>query len=172
MKTIIAYFSQSGNTRIIAEGLARAMELDQKFLIDLDAQEAPLDGDIYLVGYGVNKGTVPLCVMDLLDNLEGKMLLLFATCGFIPEEDYCRAIERRIEPFIPEDCVYRGIFLCPGKFPQEVVDTAKQVLENAPEHPAAKRIVEEYALAEKHPNQADIDRAAKLVRHRLGLDKL
>ena len=36
MKTIIAYISQSGNTRELAEGLARALELDKEFLIDLD----------------------------------------------------------------------------------------------------------------------------------------
>ena len=102
----IAYYSLSGNTEKLAYGIAKRLPENQAFLTNLQEEEVTLAADVYLVGFGINNGTVPLKVMDALDRLAGKKIFLFVTCGIEPSEEYKRLIERKIEPFLPDECDY------------------------------------------------------------------
>ncbi len=65
----IAYVSQSGNTENLAYGIADALG-DSETVLTLE--HVTRKADIYLVGYEVNKGIVPLPVMDALDEFSVK----------------------------------------------------------------------------------------------------
>lgn len=64
--------------------------------------------DAYLIGLGVNNGTVPWKVMEVLDELHGKTILFFITSGMKPTREYSDAIERKLLPFLPDDSDYKG----------------------------------------------------------------
>lgn len=109
------------------------------FLTNLQEEEVTLAADVYLVGFGINNGTVPLKVMDALDRLAGKKIFLFVTCGIEPSEEYKRLIERKIEPFLPDECDYCGILLCRGQIAEEVLSKIQRQFAQQPDDPAIKK---------------------------------
>ena len=54
----IAYYSLSGNTEKLAYGIAKRLPENQAFLTNLQEEEVTLAADVYLVGFGINNGTV------------------------------------------------------------------------------------------------------------------
>lgn len=169
MKFEIAFVSLSGNTEDLAHGIADNLPHDKTFVTDLSHEDITGKADVYLIGFGVNKGTVPLKIMEVLDELHGKTILFFITAGMEPTHEYRDAVERQILPFMPDDCDYKGMFMCHGKFPEQVLQAANNKLYEEPDNRFAKRILQEAELSNGHPNQTDYENASRFVREQLGL---
>ena len=122
MKYEIAYISISGNTERLAHGIADRLPQRKTIVTDLTTEEIMKKANVYLIGFGINKGAVPLKIMEVLEELHGKTILFFVTGGMEPLNEYRDAVERKIEPFLPDDCDYRGLFLCQGQFPDTVLE--------------------------------------------------
>lgn len=163
----IAYYSLSGNTEKLAYGIAKRLPENQAFLTNLQEEEVTLAADVYLVGFGINNGTVPLKVMDALDRLAGKKIFLFVTCGIEPSEEYNRLIERKIEPFLPDECDYCGILLCRGQIAEEVLSKIQRQFAQQPDDPAIKKMISEAKLSEGHPDETDAENAVRFIREKL-----
>lgn len=157
MKYEVAYYSISGNTASLAEEIADMLSDNGVRLTDLSCADVSEDADVYLIGFGINRGTVPLKIIDALEVAEGKTILLFVTCGMEPTDDYKSSIERKILPFLPDGCDYRGLFLCPGQFPDEVIRNAQEVLSNQPNSVSARSLLEHYQKTYGHPDEEDLD---------------
>lgn len=168
MKYEIAYISQSGNSEKLAHGIADGLPQDSTFVTDLSCEKVTGKADIYLIVFGINRGMVPLKVMELLEELHGKILLFFITSGMEPVQEYRDAMERKLLPFIPDDCDYRGLFMCPGRFPEHVLRAAQEKLAVEPEYAAAKNVLSDAELSADHPNQTDIENAGRFIREHLG----
>ena len=119
--------------------------------------------DVYLLGFGVNKGIIPLKIIEALEELHGKKIMFFITCGMEPEKQYRDMIESKITPFFPENCDYRGMFMCQGKFPDEVLRAARLKLEEEPDNKYAKRIILDDELSNVHPNEKDFENAYNFI---------
>lgn len=167
MKYEVAYLSQSGNTAVLAEELAEMLSDEDIHLTDLAHGESSPDADVYLIGFGVNRGTVPIKIMDALDAAEGKTILLFVTCGMKPTDAYRTAIERKIAPFLPDACDYRGLFLCAGQFPDAAVQSIERALAQAPDDAQAQALLQQHRQTCGHPNQEDMDALRRFVSDRL-----
>ena len=167
MKYEIAYISQSGNTATLAEEIAEMFSDEEVYLTDLSCEEISEDADVYFVGYGVNRGAVPMKIMDALEIAEGKTILLFVTCGMEPTEGYKSSVERKILPFLPDDCDYKGLFLCPGQFPEDVIRNVQEVLRRQPDNTAARTLAENHRKTYGHPNDADLERLRDFVWEKL-----
>lgn len=111
--------------------------------------------------------TVPLKVMDALDRLAGKKIFLFVTCGIEPSEEYKRLIERKIEPFLPDECDYCGILLCRGQIAEEVLSKIQRQFAQQPDDPAIKKMISEAKLSEGHPDETDAENAVRFIREKL-----
>lgn len=156
MKYEIAYYSRSGNTAMLAEEIAELLSEEEVRLTDLSCSDASNDADMYLVGFGINRGAVPIKVMDTLELAEGKEVVLFVTCGMEPSEQYRRSVERMISPFLPDDCVYHGLFLCAGRFPDEVIAGVKETLRRQPDNQQAQILLANHEKTRAHPGEADL----------------
>ena len=77
MKYEIAYISQSGNTEKLAHGIADSLPHRDTFVTDLSCEEITGKADVYLIGFGLKKEAIPLKIMDVLEELEGKTILFF-----------------------------------------------------------------------------------------------
>lgn len=163
MKYEIAYVSLSGNTEKLAHGIADKFPVSETILTDLSCEELSLTADIYLLGFGVNKGTVPLKIMEALDELHNKTIMFFVTAGMEPELSYRDSVENKITPFLPDDCNYLGMFMCQGKFPDEVLRAARLKLEEEPDNKYAKRIILDDELSNVHPNEKDFENAYNFI---------
>lgn len=163
MKYEIAYCSRSGNTALLAEEIAELLSAEEVNLTDLDIDTASDDADVYIIGYGVNRGSVPLNIMDALELAEGKELLLFVTSGIAPTEQYRLVLERKVKPFIPDDCIYHGLFLCAGRFPDEVISSAEKTLQSDPDNRQAQIILASHEVTKTSPNEEDIQSIREFV---------
>jgi hypothetical protein len=157
LKYEVAYISKSGNTATLAEAIAEMLPNESVHLTDLAYGEAAEDADVYLLGFGINRGAVPLKIMDSMELAEGKTILLFITCGVEPTAEYQASVERTVLPFLPDDCDYRGMFLCPGQFPDEVVRYLREVLQRQPDNAQAQSLLTQYEKTCGHPNNSDIE---------------
>lgn len=157
MKYEIAYLSNSGNTATLAREIAELLCEEEMRLVDLSYDDLAEDADVYFMGFGLNRGTVPMKIMDGLELAEGKTVLLFATCGMEPTEEYKASVERKILPFLPDDCDYKGLFLCGGQFPEELVQKMQRVLRAQPENEQAKLFLQHHRKTCTHPNEQDLE---------------
>lgn len=168
MKYEIAYLNLSGSAETMAYGIADHLPMEETIVTDLSYESLAGRADTCIIGFDITKTTIPFKIMDALDEAEGKRLLFCVTCGMKPSENYRAALEKELAPFLPDDCDYQGIFLCRGTFPEEMVDSAKTMLAENPDHPSAKRILQEAEESQGHPNQEDIENACRFIRERLG----
>lgn len=82
----LIYFSPTGTTKKIIEGIAKGMSLDNINLIDLTlpkAREAVLteiDDDIVLIGVPVYEDKVPEILLEFLNNLKGNNKPVILVC--------------------------------------------------------------------------------------------
>lgn len=157
MKYEIAYLSNSGNTAALARVIASILPADDTHLTDLSLDDVSENADVYFIGFGVNRGMVPMKIMDALECADGKTAILFATCGMEPTDAYKSSIERKILPFVPDDCDYKGFFLCAGQFSEIVVNNIKETLRQQPENAQARALWENYQKTCGHPNGEDLE---------------
>ncbi len=163
----IDYFSLTGNTRKLADGISQSLFADKAPVIDLAAEETSADADVYLVGFGLKNGVVPYPIMECLESLEGKTILFFVTCGMEPNDEYRQHIERKLAPFMPEQYDYRGMFLCLGQFPQEAMEKARQVSAFSQADAKTEAFLKYCREADGHPSQQDIAQACAFIRAKL-----
>ena len=167
MKHEMAYISMSGNTKKLVNGIAAGFPQSQIIITDLSEADVTGNADIYLIAFGLNRGTVPLRVIEAMDHLSEKTILLFVTCGMEPSSDYYASVERRVEPFLPDHCDYRGLFLCRGQFPEQVLVAAQVQLKQGKNSPDILRIIHNAELSNGHPNEIDVENACQFIRKHL-----
>lgn len=96
MKVLIAYSSRTGNTRRVAEALAKAAPEGSLLARVEDTPSA--DGfDVVFAGYWLDRGGPDAKAKEFLHSLHGKHIVLFETMGADPrsEHAYMRMQGRR-----------------------------------------------------------------------------
>lgn len=157
MKCEVAYFSKFGNTAVLANAIASMLPAESTKLTDLAQSEMSGGADVNFVGFDVNDGPLPLRIMDALDCAENRVLILFATCCMVPTEHVKAAVERKVHPFLPDGCDYRGLFLCAGQVPESMADNLEAQLKLQPDDPEIKFAVKNCQKVIGHPDEQDID---------------
>lgn len=171
MKYQIVYESRSGNTELVAQAIAACLPKEQTELINLDVQMPTRDADVYCVGFGVRYSTCPMRVLEFLELLNRKTILLFATCGMPPTERYHDILERSIEPFLPDSCDYRGLFLCQGSIGKDGFTALNYRFENNIDEETLLHF-EEFCLGTyEHPTECDLENAQEFVWQALDLER-
>ncbi len=169
MKYEVAYISGSGNTEKLAHGIADSLPHRDTFVTDLSCEEITEKADVYLIGFGLRKDAIPFRIMDTLEKLEGKTILLFVTASVNPTDEHIKEIERRLNPFMPCEYDYKGIYLCPGQVSDETLNKLSSLLEHEPENEKAMAAMENCKKTLGHPNQEDITDACNFIRNKLNL---
>lgn len=172
MKYEIAYISGSGNTEKLAHTIADSLPHRDTFVTDLSCEEITEKADMYLIGFGMKQEAIPIKIMDVLEKLEeleDKTVLLFVTAPVEPTEEHIKEVKRKLDPFIPNNCNYKGLYLCPGQVSEETFIKVKMLLEQDPENEQAKSAYSVCQQTMGHPNQEDINDACNFIREKLGI---
>ena len=169
MKYQVVYESRTGNTKAIAEAMMAGLPSESAKLVDIDTAVPSKDADVHCIGYGVHSSICSLKMLDFMELLNGKTILLFATCGLEPTEAYRKLLERNIEPFLPERCNYRGMFLCQGAISHDGVIMLKKHIEKAGNTDQLRQLDGLVTRAQVHPDFDDLDAAVKFLKMALGL---
>jgi hypothetical protein len=108
-------------------------------------------------------------MVELLELLNGKVVLLFATCGMNPTRAYHDVLERTVELFLPLGCDYRGFFLCQGAINEDGFTVLKRRFESNRDEETLQRFEEFHIDAHDHPDEKDFEEARIFTKHALGL---
>lgn len=160
MEYQIAYLDIYGNAGILAEEISGILHGAE--LVNLSKQEISDDANSYLLVFEITQNAIPLKIMDILENLEGKTILCFVACGmalFEEKED----VEHNLLPFLPDECDYRGLFFCPGQIPSSVMDTIQKALDENPENKQAQAMLEAFQHAKNHPDAEDFRELRRFI---------
>lgn len=127
--------------------------------------------DVYCIGFGVRHSTCSMRLLEFLELLNGKTVLLFATCGMSPTDAYHDVLERNLEPFLPENCDYRGLYLCQGSLSDAGYAAIMRRFEKNKNNDAETlQRFEEFRLgASSHPDEQDLEGARVFVEQSLDL---
>lgn len=155
-KTLVTYFSHTGNTKKIAEAIHDTLQGEKEIKPVDEAQE--LDGyGLIFIGFPVHSHGVPLKIERLLKRIpSGKKIALFSTHGSITGSRLSReAIEHAVVS--SSQAKVLGTFSCRGK----VSSHALEVLSKSPEHRAWSEMA---ASAQTHPDEGDLEDARAFAR--------
>ncbi len=160
-KTLVAYFTRTGNTRRIAEAIFEAIE-SEKEILTLDKVDHLSPYDLVFIGFPVQMHSVPLPVEDFLKRLPaGKKIALFCTHGSLAGHRLSReALE--YAAILASRAKILGMFSSRGKLSVQALDA----LHRSPEH---QEWVEMAASAGGHPNAVDLEEARVFARQMIVL---
>ena len=151
MRYAVIYQSKSGNTRLLAEQIYETLNTEEKEIIDIDITTDIPDADVYFVGFGIHNRFCSMDVLDILEQISGGHIVLFATCGYLPTEQYKVNLETHMEAWLPENADYLGMFLCQG-----TVETDRRKIMIGQMPSKEKELEHMFELGSVHPDQEDI----------------
>jgi flavodoxin len=155
-KTLVAYFTRTGNTRAVAEAIFNALD-GEKDLKPID-QVTSLDAyDFVIIGFPVQMHSLPYAVEQFIKSIPArKKIAFFCTHGSLPGHRLSReAIEYAV--VLATQAKVLGTFCIRGKLSVQALDT----LNKSPEH---QEWTEMSASAGTHPDAGDLEEAGVFAR--------
>lgn len=151
LKILVTYFSQTGNTKKIAEAIYEALE-GEKSIKYVDEVQRMDEFHIVFIGFPVHSHGVPLKIERLLARIpQGKKIALFCTHGSHTGSRLSReALEHAVT--IASKAKVLATFSCRGK----VSPAALEALSKSPEHMAWTEMA---ASSQSHPSEGDLEDA-------------
>jgi flavodoxin len=155
-KTLVTYFTRTGNTKQVAESVFDALD-GEKVLKPLAEIQGFDEYDLVFVGFPIHSHSVPYKVEVFLKNIPaGKKIALFCTHGSLPGHRLSReALEYAV--VLAAKAKILGTYSCRGKVSVE----ALEALSKSPEH---LEWAEMAASAATHPNETDLSEAKVFAR--------
>lgn len=168
----ILYNSNSGNTRMVAEALERALADDGARIASVkiaaasvaQATGAAAAADTVLVGFWCDKGSCTDEVARVLGGLAGKRVFLFGTAGFGGAPAYFERILAAVRAKLPEDATYLGGAMCQGKMGQGVLARYEAMLAEKPGDARITSMIDNFHDALGHPDEVDLAAIVKAAR--------
>ena len=156
MKVLIAYSSRTGNTRRVAEALAKAAPEGSLLARVEDTPSA--DGfDVVFAGYWLDRGGPDAKAKEFLHSLHGKHIVLFETMGADPRSEHAYTGFANAGTALSPDNQIVGVFAVQGAVDPALLEMMRKMPEGSAHHSAQmEQTVKEAA---KHPNAEDLKRA-------------
>lgn len=156
MKVLIAYSSRTGNTRRVAEALAKAAP--EGSLLARVEDTPPTDGfDVIFAGYWLDRGGPDAKAKEFLHSLHGKHIVLFETMGADPRSEHAYTGFANAGTALSPDNQIVGVFAMQGAVDPALLEMMRKMPEGSAHHSAQmEQTVKEAA---KHPNAEDLKQA-------------
>lgn len=164
IKYKVVFTSKTGNTEKLAKAVYEAIGDSSKDIERISEQTGTDDAQVYLIGFWVDRGSCSLEIMDFLDELDEKQIILFGTCGSDPDAEYCRRIETNIQAFIPDGNEYLGLYLSQGKMPMKIRKKYEDMKDTEDMGEHAERMISNFDRALLHPDARDLEGVKQFIR--------
>lgn len=155
MKALVTYYSQTGNTKKVAQAIFEAITMEKE--IKSLKEMSDFSGyDIIFFGFPVHAHSVPEKAATLIGKLPaGQKIAFFSTHGSMRDGQLPKqALEHAFGLAVGQKIL--GSFGCRGQVSQPIIDA----LMKSPEH---KAWAEEAAGANGHPDDSDLADTRKFV---------
>jgi len=155
-KTLVTYFSRTGNTKLVAEAIFGALPGDKTLKPMAEAGDLA-SYQLIVAGFPVQTHSVPFPAETFLKSVpEGRKIALFATHGSLTGSQLAREAMEYASILVARAKLI-GTFSCRGK----VSLKALEVLMQSPEHEAWADMA---ASAATHPDESDLEDARAFAR--------
>jgi len=158
MKSLVIYSSRTGNTKKVAGAIYDALP-GEKTLAQTDRPPEDLGSyDLVFVGFWAwRRGADPMA-QKVLGALKGQKVAVFGTCGAWPDSDAAKTYASNAAALLDESNTFLGSFMCQGRvnsFHQRKLHPDRESA-----HPMTEDRRARLEEAERHPDDADLARAA------------
>ena len=158
MNTLVVYSSITGNTRKVAEAIARNLSGDVA-LYPVGEAPAPQGYDLVLPGFWVNKAMPDLQTIQYLKQITGQCVAYFGTLAAWPDSPHAMQVIANTDAMLDGNTIL-GSFLCQGRLAPKRMARYMDPAYASSNHPMTPERKARLLEAEKHPDQDDLDRAA------------
>ena len=161
MKFLIAYSSRTGNTKKIAEALAKAAP-EGSLLAKVEDKPDVEEYDVIFAGYWLDRGGPDSNAKEFLHSLKGKRIVLFETMGASPTSEHALTAFANAGACLSDDNSVIGAIAFQGAVDPALIEMMKKMPAGSPHHSAQMEATTKEAA--KHPNQEDLDRATTYMK--------
>lgn len=167
----ISYISPAGHAEVLAETFGRILPRGT-MIVNLEREEAVADAEVHLIGFELtgNSDAIPFAILEYLEQLEDKSILFFVTSPFEPNDKLKDSIERKLLPFLPESCDYRGMFVCYGEVSKEMMRDLRNRLSQQPDNERGQELLHTFNESVGHPDKADARQGCSFIINALELN--
>jgi len=156
-KILVTYFSQTGNTKKVAEAIFENIEEEKQMKSFKEVEKGEFDDyDLIFIGFPVHSHSVPIPMESFIKKVPpNKNIAFFSTHGSLTGSRLSReAIEHAT--VLAAKAKLLGSFSCRGKVSLQ----ALELLEKSPEHRAWTDMA---VSASTHPSENDLKEAASFA---------
>jgi flavodoxin len=155
-KTLVTYFTRTGNTKLVAEAIFVALP-GEKTLVPMAEAGALAPYRLIVAGFPVYTHSVPYPAEVFLKTIpEAKRIALFFTHGSVTGSQLSREALEYASTLVAGARLV-GTFSCRGKMSMQALEVLKQ----SPEHEAWADMA---ASAATHPDESDLEDARAFAR--------
>ncbi|PAF45679.1 flavodoxin family protein [Helicobacter sp. 11S02629-2] len=158
MKNIVVYDSLTGNTKKLAEAIAKNLNCELKCVGDCEGESFENYKQI-IFGFYIDKGFMGVDAERFTQKIRGKKVGIFYTLGGDPKSDRASALKERIKEFFKaNDNEIVKVFYCQGAISDIQLEAARKraLAEGSPITPQREVFWKE---GKKHPNDKDVQEA-------------
>lgn len=155
MKSLVAYSSLTGNTKMVAEAIAEELGSDTK-LVPVEEQPDAAGYDLVAVGFWVDKGTADQKTAMYLQTLNHTKIALFATLGANPDSAHAQESLDNAAKLLDETNIVVGRFICQGKVDPKLIERMNKMFPTGHPHGMNEDRKARHEEASKHPDAQDL----------------
>jgi len=157
MKILVAYLSETGNTKKVAQKIFDSVSGEKTELLPIGEVTALGDYDLIYCGFPVQAHSVPGKVQTFIKSIpNGKKTAFFVTHGCQRGGEFAITALHHATS-LATDLKILGSFGCRGKVKMELIDALSKKLEH-------RAWAEEAQNAATHPDEADLQDAGEFAR--------
>jgi len=162
-KILVTYFSQTGNTKRIAETIFETLE-GEKVIQPINEIQQMDEYNLIFIGFPVHSHSVPFRIQDFIKKIpENKKIAFFSTHGSLTGSQLSKeALEHAV--ILASKAKVLGTFSCRGKVSLEALDIFKK----SPEHEAWADMA---VSAATHPDKGDLEEAKTFAKRIITLSR-
>lgn len=165
MNYSVVYATSTGNTKLLADNVAKVLGEDCTYIGQPDDKGKNVD--IIFIGFWTDKGTCNEEIKKFISELKNKKVFLFGSAG-AGSEDYLNMVINNVKGELDGSCEVVGEFMCQGKMQQGVKARYERMLEEKPGDEEILRLIKNFEEALNHPNEDDLTRLKNKVKEVVG----
>lgn len=162
MKILVTYSSKTGNTKLVAEAVAAALDTDEVTLLPVGEAVRLERYELIIVGFWIDKGRPDAAMQRFLKTLPEVKTAFFFTLGAEADSNHAVQCRQKAKSYFAPD-VLVGDFCCQGKISPGLIKVLKLLPGWFPHGPNPERIAR-WERAATHPDADDLRGAADCFR--------
>ena len=165
MKVQVIYYSLTGSTKRLAEGIYQGIQAEEKSIHNFEEGVPKLDGDILLIGYWGVSGGPDEKFTEFLKTISGKTIGMFCTLGYYADSEHAFDTIQKGLSLVRDRNEIIGSFVANGAVAKSLKQGQKKQEGAVPTEQKELR----WKMTDQHPTDAEIKLATERFQERIEL---